>query len=145
VSGIRSHEGLWEAIHAALDARRDPLAVDAVASWLAEHPEDLEEVLRLEAGLRVLERPRRRPAWPLAALAAAAAIALVFWLREPASPRSEVFEYRLSISTETPTTRTTSTLDNGTLIRERTERLGLPGAASSFATLTTTTRKEGLR
>lgn len=145
MSGIRSRDELWDAIHAALDARRDPLADDAIASWLAEHPEDLEEVLQLEQGLRRIARPRHRLAWPLAALAAAAAVALVFWPRAPARPRSEVLEYRLTVTTETPTTRVASTLDNGTILRERTERLDLPGGASSFATLTITTRKEGLR
>jgi len=145
VSGIGSRAELWEAIHAALDARRDPLAEDAIATWLAEHPEDLEEVLRLEQGLHQLARPRRRLARPLAALAAAAALALLFWLRAPAKPRSEVLEYRLTVSTETPTTHVATTLDNGTIVRERTEHLDLPGGAPSFATLSTTTRKEGLR
>lgn len=146
MSAPRSREEIWEAAHEALDARRDPLANADLVAGLCEHPDDLADLLRLDAGLRALARPRRRRAWLLIVpAAAAAALALVLWPRAPRVPRSEVFEYRLTVSTETPTTLVATTLDNGTLLRERTERVSGPGGGLPIATLSVTTTQKGLR
>jgi hypothetical protein len=149
VSTIRSRDECWEAVHAALDARRDPLADAAVVAWLTEHPDDLDAALHLDRSLRALGRePRRRGARPFVGIGmgvgVAAAVALVFVLRrsaEPPRPRSAIVDYHLRITTETPTGRDVVALDNGTCVREREEQLG----KTTFATLSTSTRKEGLR
>lgn len=139
-------EKFWEAVHDALDARRDPLAQAELVAGLCEHPDDLADVLRLDAGLRALAQPRRRRRWLLFFPAsAAAALALVLWPRAPRVRRSEVFEYRLMVSTETPTTVVAATLDNGTLLRERTERVAESGGGLPIATWSMTTTQKGLR
>lgn len=148
---------LWVAIHAALDARRDPFDQAPVREWLGENPADLEAVLRLRDGLRALARPQRPRARPLSIAAYAAAcaalcalaagLAAVLWLGPGSGavvPRSEVLEFQISVCTNTPTTSTTTTRDARSIVRERTAKLDLPSGESSFATLTTTTRKEGL-
>jgi len=147
LSAIGSRAEFWDAVHAALDARRDPLGDAAVVAWLTEHPEDLDAALRLDRSLRALGRAPRRRARPFvvaAATAAAAALVVVFALRRsPATPRpaSAIVDYHLRITTETPTARDVVACDNGTCVREREQHLG----SATFATLSTSTRKEGLR
>lgn len=86
-------ERLWERVQAALDAREDPLGDVEVQALLAEHPDELEAVLRVaEAAHGVAKgaRPtrRRRPAHlHVASLAlggaAAVAILLAAWPKRP--------------------------------------------------------------
>ncbi|HEX6810679.1 MAG TPA: hypothetical protein VF384_03555 [Planctomycetota bacterium] len=86
------------ALHACLDARRDPLDDAALCSWLAEHPEQLESFAALRQRLAALPaaapvapvaRARRRPTTLQLAGAAvlAAGVLAVAWPRpEPALP-----------------------------------------------------------
>ena len=142
----RSREELWEAAHAALDARRDPLADADLVAGLCEHPDDLADFLRLDAGLRALARPRRRRAWLLLVpAAAAAALALVLWPRAPRAPRSEVLTYRMSLTTETPNSLSSFTLENGALVRLNEERIGRNSDGLPLATLSTSSVTKGLR
>lgn len=73
------------ALHAALDARRDPLDDGAVRDWLMAHPEDLSEFAAMRAALAPVQRParapRRPPLWPMALPPLAAAAALLLFLR----------------------------------------------------------------
>lgn len=92
-----------EALHAALDARRDPLDVADVRDWLAAHPEDLAEFAALRAVLAAPALPRHEPAptpvnaspdrspmrrtrWPMALPPLAAAAALLLFLQTDRAP-----------------------------------------------------------
>lgn len=92
-----------EALHAALDARRDPLDDAAVRDWLAAHPEDLPEFAALRAVLAAPAVPRSEPAlttmhaspartptrrtlWPMALPPLAAAAALLLFLQADRAP-----------------------------------------------------------
>jgi hypothetical protein len=150
---IRTRDELWNAVNDALDVRRDPLTDSAVQAWIAEHPEDLEEFLRLGQGLRTLAgTPRTREVKPVLALVSVAALvlALVSWLRDEgptwrerhSGTRSAVLEYRIQVSTDTPDTHVVATLENGNFTRGREQRISTDDAV---AHVTITTRKEGLR
>ena len=85
---------LWERVHAALDAREDPLGDVEVQALLATHPDELEAVLRVadaahgvaKAAPADLRRRRARRNVVLLALGGAAAVAILLaaW---PKSPR----------------------------------------------------------
>lgn len=92
-----------EALHAALDARRDPLDDAAVRDWLAAHPEDLPEFAALRAVLAAPApawnepalplpqsapalTPMRRTLWPMALPPLAAAAALLLFLQADRAP-----------------------------------------------------------
>ena len=76
------------ALHACLDARRDPLDDDALCTWLADHPEQLAAFAALRQALGALPHAapaRRRARLPTslrlaiaAALVAAAALAVTW-------------------------------------------------------------------
>lgn len=148
-----THE-LWARVNAALDERHDPLADEAIQTWIGEHPEDLDEILLLRERLdRIRERPagaRPRPA--LVRLAAAALVLLVglaVLLTPPESqeppqvaagdwtelPPTCFHELRLTLHTMNGTTSTTTTwsLEDG----ERTTELVL---ADPRTRITTSTR-----
>jgi hypothetical protein len=78
-------------------------------------------------------------------MAAAAALAIVFWPRAPRISRSQVLAYRLSLTTETPTSRSSRTIENGVLVREEEQRIGESSGTLSFATLSTSTVTKGPR
>ena len=63
-------EVFWEAVQAALDARRDPLEVPEVQRALAEEPKLLDELAALSAGLGMLTRTQRSRASSFAVAAA---------------------------------------------------------------------------
>jgi hypothetical protein len=85
------------ALHACLDARRDPLDDDALCTWLADHPEQLAAFAALRQSLGALPHAapaHRRRAHPtatalclaiVAAVAAAAALA-VLWPAPAVAP-----------------------------------------------------------
>ncbi len=124
---MKNHEELWARVNAALDERRDPLADEAVQAWIGEHPEGLDELLRLRERL---ERIRVRPtkASPRPALVRVAAAALVLFVglavllrpresddepstnmaRTPETPPTRFHELRLVLHTTKGTTRTTN-------------------------------------
>lgn len=54
-------EPVWEAVQAALDARRDPLDDEAVREHLLDHPEDLAALDRLTARLASLAQRELAP------------------------------------------------------------------------------------
>lgn len=98
-----SRAGYLEALHAALDARRDPLDDAAVRDWLAAHPEDLAEFAALRAVLAAPApawnepalplpqsapalTPMRRTLWPMALPPLAAAAALLLFLQTHRAP-----------------------------------------------------------
>jgi len=97
-----SRDEYLEALHAALDARRDPLDDAAVRDWLAAHPEDLPEFAALRAMLAApapgsapaspltectpARTPARRTLWPMALPPLAAAAALLLFLQADRAP-----------------------------------------------------------
>jgi len=66
---VSSRDAFWTHVHAALDARRDPLEVAEVQRALSEDPALLGELADLGRGLELLERRRRSHARSLAAAA----------------------------------------------------------------------------
>jgi hypothetical protein len=84
---VSPREVFWEAVQAALDARRDPLEVPEVQRQLAEEPALLDELAALRSALELVERRKRLSIRSHAAAAALAAFALAgAWLvarREP--------------------------------------------------------------
>ncbi len=81
---------LWPAVQAALDRRRDPLEEQAVSTWLAEHPEDLEPLLELRWRLAELAQapPARlgRARWVAAAAGILLTLGLPWISGRPAAP-----------------------------------------------------------
>lgn len=84
------------ALHAAFDARRDPLDDAAVRGWLAGHPEDLPEFAAMRAALAAapITAPAAPPAaapprffrWPMLFPPLAAAAALLLFLQTDRAP-----------------------------------------------------------
>jgi len=72
---VSGREAFWEHVHAALDARRDPLDLPEVHRRLAEEPELLGELAALRAGLDLLAIHRRRRIRSFAAAASLVALA----------------------------------------------------------------------
>jgi len=72
---VIERESFWAQVHAALDARRDPLEETEVQRALVEEPKLLDELAALRSGLELLARSRRRRGRSFAAAAA-----LVAWV-----------------------------------------------------------------
>jgi len=49
-------ERFWSTVDESLDARRDPCEVAFVQEWIADHPEDRDEMARLLRGVDVVGR-----------------------------------------------------------------------------------------
>ena len=91
----------WSAVDDELDARRDPLASEALRAWVLGHPEDAlaladlrSSIAELEAADNPLRAERRSRLVPLAAAAGLALLAGAAWLAlrspEPATRKLTV-------------------------------------------------------
>jgi hypothetical protein len=75
---VSARDPFWEQVHAALDARRDPLEDPRVQQLLAERPERLTDLAAVRSGLaRVARAGRRRARRRVATAAAAVALLAV--------------------------------------------------------------------
>ncbi|MCC6407459.1 MAG: hypothetical protein IT453_09845 [Planctomycetes bacterium] len=94
---MKTDTEFWNAVNAALDERRDPLADERVQDELAEHPERLDELLVLQRRLPLLSRaPERRRVTPFV-VAAAGLLALgvglaVAWIRGASEPQASIMQ-----------------------------------------------------
>ncbi len=104
-------ETFLAAVDEALDARRDPCEVALVQEWIADHPEDGDELARLFRGVDVLARSRPRPRAsrklvPMIAAIAFVALGVHLWTRAPKSvepPRtscSRIVSFSLEVTRE---------------------------------------------
>jgi hypothetical protein len=96
---VIERESFWAHVHAALDARRDPLEVPEVQRALAEEPKLLGELAALRSGLELFSRSKRRRVRSLVAATAlvVCAAGLAAWRAAQAEPRA----HELSIEGQT--------------------------------------------
>lgn len=161
---IRTPDEFWAEVQAALDARRDPLADEPIATWLGEHPDAAAECTELLARLAALqshepglaERPRTAARW-LALVAASLVAAFAVWTavpRAPAPARPETapriteqrFDPRkfhverctIEVVTRTPETVQTTRVTNGAI--ERSVATTRRGDRAALATVVTRSR-----
>ena len=79
-------EQLWSAVDDALDARRDPCESTFVQEWIADHPEDADDLARVLRGVEVVGRTRPRAPRKLVPVIAAVALVelgALLWTRAP--------------------------------------------------------------
>lgn len=83
---MSTREAFWKHVNEALDERRDPLDDENVQRLVAEAPELLREVSRLESGLERASRERPRRSLVGAVAAALLVVSLATWLLARHSP-----------------------------------------------------------
>lgn len=126
-------ERFWSAVDEALDARRDPWAEAQVQEWIADHPEDREELARLTRRLEAVAsaRPRAgRTFAPMIAAAAAVVLAVQLWAPEAKKdlpqprPDSRVVSFSIEATLEHDGETTTVFTDADHTERSRVSKLG---------------------
>ena len=97
-------ESFWAQVHAALDARRDPLEVPEVQRALAEEPKLLDEFAALNAGLEVLARSkwRRARSFATAAVLVACIAGIAAWRGAPVASSGAVRAEKAIVSAVAP-------------------------------------------
>jgi hypothetical protein len=134
-------ERFWSAVDEALDARRDPCEVALVQEWIADHPEDADELARLLRGVDVVGRSRvraPRKLVPMLAAVALVAIGVHLWTRAPApiepqrTGHSRVVSFSIEITRESEGETTVVRCDADRTERSQVSRLGSTLIVSSL-------------
>jgi hypothetical protein len=136
----RERELFWSAVDEALDARRDPRSEMQVQQWLAEDPQDREELARLLRRLDAIAistQPARRVLLPMIAAAAAIVLVVQPWTRtatHASSPRSpsRIVSFSIEVTRESGEEITTTLSQPDHFERTEVTRLGATSIVSSF-------------
>ena len=137
----REREQFWSAVDDALDARRDPCGEALVQEWIAEHPEDGDELAILLRGVEVVGRARPRASrklLPVIAAVALVALGARLWMSAPqpverARPqRSRVVSFSIEASRESEGRITTVRTEPDHVERSQVSRLGSTLIVSSL-------------